>query len=213
MEIITKEIFGNKHYNINISVIGIKFNFLVKNRIKGDTGMKTTGVVRRIDDLGRIVIPKEIRRSLKIRDGESMEIFVDNEYIALKKYSCFDDLVNISQELVESISNEFDKNVFITDMNKIIAWSGNDRITYFNKNISSFVYDKIMESKKIDIENETIQLLEGKDVKCNCLIFPIIANGDVKGSIAIMSEKDRISDNEEQILKVVAQFLGKQVEE
>ena len=58
--------------------------------------MKTTGVVRRIDDLGRIVIPKEIRRSLKIRDGEAMEIFVDNEYIALKKYSCLDELVNIS---------------------------------------------------------------------------------------------------------------------
>jgi AbrB family transcriptional regulator (stage V sporulation protein T) len=175
--------------------------------------MKTTGVVRRIDDLGRIVIPKEIRRSLKIRDGESMEIFVDNEYIALKKYSCLDDLVSISKELVETISNEFKKSVFITDMNKIIAWSGNDRSTYFNKNISSFIYDKITESKKIDIEDEIIQLIDGEEIKCNCLIFPIIANGDVKGSIAIMSEKERISANEEQILKVVAQFLGKQVEE
>ena len=142
-----------------------------------------------------------------------MEIFVDNEYIALKKYSCLDDLVSISKELVESISNEFKKNVFITDMNKIIAWSGNDRSTYFNKNISSFIYDKITESKKIDIESEKIQLIDGEEIKCNCLIFPIIANGDVKGSIAIMSEEERISDNEEQILKVVAQFLGKQVEE
>lgn len=175
--------------------------------------MKTTGVIRRIDDLGRIVIPKEIRRSLKIRDGESMEIFVDNEYIALKKYSSLDDLLNISQELVESISDEFKKNVFVTDMNKIVAWSGNNKSVYFNKNISGFVYEKIMESKKVYIEDETIQLVDGEDIKCYCLIFPIIANGDVKGSIAIMSEKDRISDNEEQILKVVAQFLGKQVEE
>ena len=175
--------------------------------------MKTTGVVRRIDDLGRIVIPKEIRRSLKIRDGESMEIFVDNEYIALKKYSCLDDLVNISKELVESISNEFKKNVFITDMNKIIAYSGNDKSSYFDKNISSYVYNTIIERKKTIIVDETVQLVEDKEVKCNCLILPIIANGDVKGSISIMSEEEKISDNEEQIIKVVAQFLGKQVEE
>lgn len=175
--------------------------------------MKTTGVIRRIDDLGRIVIPKEIRRNLKIRDGESMEIFVDNEYIALKKYSCLDDLVNISNELVESISNEFKKNVFITDMNKIIAWSGNDKKTYYDKNISSFIYNKIVERKKISIINEKIQLIEGKDVTCNCLIFPIIANGDVKGSISIMSEDKSITISEEQIIKVVSKFLGKQVEE
>ncbi len=175
--------------------------------------MKTTGVVRRIDDLGRIVIPKEIRRSLKIRDGEAMEIFVDNEYIALKKYSCLDELVNISNELVESISNEFKKNVFITDMNKIIAWSGNDRKSYYNKNISSYIYNKIVERMKIDINNEKIELIDGKEIICNCVIFPIIANGDVKGAISIMSEKEIITANEEQIIKVVAQFLGKQVEE
>lgn len=175
--------------------------------------MKTTGVVRRIDDLGRIVIPKEIRRNLKIRDGESMEIYVDNEYIALKKYSCLDDLVNISKELVESISNEFKKNVFITDMNKIIAWSGNDKKTYFDKTISSFLYKKISERKKTNIVNEDIELIDGKNIVCNCLIFPIIANGDVKGAISIMSQDEVINPNEEQIIKVVAQFLGKQVEE
>ena len=175
--------------------------------------MKTTGVVRRIDDLGRIVIPKEIRRNMKIKDGESMEIFVDNDYIALKKYSCLDDLVNISKELVESISNEFKKNVFITDMNKIIAWSGNDRKIYYDKNISSYIYNKINERKMINIVDEKIELIDGKDIVCNFLMFPIIANGDVKGSISIMSEYDSITTNEEQIIKVIAQFLGKQVEE
>lgn len=175
--------------------------------------MKTTGVVRRIDDLGRIVIPKEIRKTLHIRDGESMEIFVDNDYIALKKYSCLDDLVNISKELVESISNEFKKNVFITDMNKIIAWSGNDRKIYYDKNISSYIYNKINERKMINIVDERIELIDGKDIVCNFLMFPIIANGDVKGSISIMSEYDSITTNEEQIIKVIAQFLGKQVEE
>ena len=66
--------------------------------------MKTTGVVRKIDDLGRIVIPKEIRRTLKIRDGESLEIFVDKEMVTLKKYSTMEDLQEVAQKLTESIS-------------------------------------------------------------------------------------------------------------
>ena len=98
-------------------------------------------------------------------------------------------------------------------MNKIIAWSGNDKKIYFDKNISGFIYNKIIERKKTNIVNENIQLIEGKDIQCNCVIFPIIANGDVKGSISIMSEDETITANEEQIIKVVSQFLGKQVEE
>ena len=71
--------------------------------------MKTTGVVRRIDDLGRIVIPKEIRRTLRIRDGESLEIFVDREMIALKKYSSMDDMTEIAKTLADTISSTIKK--------------------------------------------------------------------------------------------------------
>ena len=86
--------------------------------------MKTTGVVRKIDDLGRIVIPKEIRRTLKIRDGESLEIFVDKEMIALKKYSTMEDLQEVTRKLLDAISNTTSKNIFVTDRDKVIAGSG-----------------------------------------------------------------------------------------
>ena len=75
--------------------------------------MKSTGVVRRVDDLGRIVIPKEIRRTLRIRDGESLEIFVDREMIALKKFSKMSDMDDVSKELVEIINANIKKTVLI----------------------------------------------------------------------------------------------------
>ena len=83
--------------------------------------MKSTGVVRRVDDLGRIVIPKEIRRTLRIRDGESLEIFVDREMIALKKFSKMSDMDDVSKELVEIINANIKKTVLITDRDKFVA--------------------------------------------------------------------------------------------
>ena len=102
--------------------------------------MKTTGVVRRIDDLGRIVIPKEIRRNLRIRDGESLEIFVEDEMIALKKYSSMNDLNDICKDLVNTINQVLLKNVLITDRDSVIAISGNNKNAYFKKNISKYFF-------------------------------------------------------------------------
>ena len=76
--------------------------------------MKATGVVRRIDDLGRIVIPKEIRKTLKIRDGELLEIFVEEENIILKKYSSFSDIKNVCDRIVSAV-NLFEKTIVIID--------------------------------------------------------------------------------------------------
>ena len=105
--------------------------------------MKTTGVVRRIDDLGRIVIPKEIRRTLRIHDGESLEIFVDNEIITLKKYSSLNELANVSKILVESINKEINKDIIITDRDNVIAASGVNKKKYMGKNISSYLENVI----------------------------------------------------------------------
>lgn len=175
--------------------------------------MKTTGVVRRIDDLGRIVIPKEIRKTLHIRDGESMEIYVDNEFITLKKYSSFDGLSNISKLLVDSINSELKKNVFITDMNRVIAYSGNDKKKYIGINISHYLEEIINERKGVRISKNNIQLLDSINVNISCVIYPIIANGDVNGAIVLMSEDEEISDNEDFLIKVISEFLGKNIEE
>ena len=101
--------------------------------------MKSTGVVRRIDDLGRIVIPKEIRRTLRIREGESLEIYTEGEMVLLKKYSPMEDLGEISHELVNSVSQSLPDNIMITDRDKIIAVTGALKNNYLNKNIQVMV--------------------------------------------------------------------------
>ena len=159
--------------------------------------MKTTGVVRRIDDLGRIVIPKEIRRTLRIHDGESLEIFVDNEIITLKKYSSLNELANVSKILVESINKEINKDIIITDRDNVIAASGVNKKKYMGKNISSYLENVINDRKSVRIFNEKV----------------IIANGDAVGSAIIVSLENNISESEEKLIKIVAEFLGKHVEE
>ena len=86
--------------------------------------MKTTGVVRRVDDLGRIVIPKDIRKSLRIRDGESLEFFVDKETISLKKFSTSADLSEMAQSLLDTIHKTISKSIFVTDRDKVVAGTG-----------------------------------------------------------------------------------------
>lgn len=176
--------------------------------------MKSTGVVRRVDDLGRIVIPKEIRRTLRIRDGESLEIFVDKETIALKKFSKMTDIEDISKELVDIINNNINKNIFITDRDKFIAASGNLRKKYIDKNISKYL-EKVMNDRKIVLENtkHEIELLDNIKDFLSYIICPIIMNGDAIGLLLILSEKDDISISDEKIAYVTTQFLGKHIEE
>ena len=136
--------------------------------------MKTTGVVRRIDDLGRIVIPKEIRRTLRIHDGESLEIFVDNEIITLKKYSSLNELANVSKILVESINKEINKDIIITDRDNVIAASGVNKKKYMGKNISSYLENVINDRKSVRIFNEKVKIVDDVEENCNYIIYPII---------------------------------------
>lgn len=176
--------------------------------------MKSTGVVRRVDDLGRIVIPKEIRRTLRIRDGESLEIFVDREMIALKKFSKMTDIDEVSKQLVDIINGVINKNVFITDRDKFIAASGSLKRKYFNKNISKFL-ENIMRDRKTVIESTTheIELVDLDKENLAYIISPIIMNGDAIGLVLVLSEKNDIGQTEEKLASVTAQFLGKHIEE
>ena len=96
--------------------------------------MKSTGVIRRIDELGRIVIPKEIRRNLGIRDGENVEIFTDSDSIILKKYYRMSTSTDLANSLCELINSEFNYKIMITDREKIIATSG-FKESILNKNL------------------------------------------------------------------------------
>lgn len=176
--------------------------------------MKSTGVVRRVDDLGRIVIPKEIRRTLRIRDGESLEIFVDREMIALKKFSKMSDMDDVSKELVEIINSTINKTVLITDRDKFIAGAGNLKKKYLDANISRYL-ESVMKDRKslVEANIHSVELLEGSKESLAYVIQPIIMNGDAIGLVLVVSEKADIAQLDEKLISVVAQFLGKHIEE
>ncbi len=176
--------------------------------------MKTTGVVRRIDDLGRIVIPKEIRRTLRIRDGESLEIFVDREMIALKKYSSMDDMTEIAKTLADTISSTIKKNIFITDRDKFIVTTGEEKKKYLGKAISR-ILEQHMNEREMLIEKNLhfVELLDGKKEEYSYIINPINVKGDVVGLVIILSQEEAMSDTDEKIAVVMSDFLSKHIEE
>lgn len=176
--------------------------------------MKTTGVVRRIDDLGRIVIPKELRRTLRIRDGESLEIFVENEMIALKKYSSMNDLKEISDNLVNTINQVILKNIMITDRDKVISSSSNIKNKYLDKRISKYLEQKLS-NREIVVEKNMheIELIDGIKEKYTYVISPIIMNGDAIGNVVIFSDTDSITDSDIKLSSITSTFLGKHIEE
>lgn len=176
--------------------------------------MKSTGVVRRIDDLGRIVIPKEIRRTLRIREGESLEIYTEGELIMLKKYSPMEDLSEISSELVNTISQFLSNHMMIADRDKIIAVTGTQKNHYLNKSISGFLEEKMNDRETIiEKESSDVEFVNGVKEKCSYVICPIIANGDAIGLVSIYSSEKEVTDLEIKLASIVANFLGKHIEE
>lgn len=177
--------------------------------------MKATGVVRRIDDLGRIVIPKEIRRTLRIREGDPLEVYVDNDgEVILKKYSHMGDLAEFAEEYVESIYSTVKQNIFITDRDKIIACAGPLKKKYINKSISEFLVRSIERRDNfIERHKKDIELIDGNVENGTFCISAIIANGDSVGLVIILSDTEDLTDIEEKTTQIAAQFLGKQIEQ
>jgi len=148
--------------------------------------LKATGVVRRIDDLGRIVIPKEIRRTLRIKEGDPLEIFTDREgQIILKKYSPIGELSEFATGYAETLAKTTGHIACITDKDSVIAVSGGSKKEFLEQSLSSEL-EKVMENKEVytSKENNEISLPitqnDSKDRKYNSqVIYPIISDGDV----------------------------------
>lgn len=176
--------------------------------------MKATGVVRRIDELGRIVIPKEIRKNLKIRDGESIEIFTDNSnQIILKKYSLSEDYTIIIKSYIESIYQTLKKDVLITDRDKYLTGIGDLKKDCEQKEISDYLI-RLIDKREIKKENSSaeIELYNGKKYVGNYLIYPIISAGESIGLLMLLSKNSEITKEDENVIQVAANFLGKYIE-
>ena len=171
--------------------------------------MKTTGIIRRIDDLGRIVIPKELRRNLRIKNGDTLEVFVDMESIILKKYSPMESIEDMASKYVDSFNNVIKHNIIICDKDKVIAASGNLKKNYLGKNISEFT-DRSIERRDSFVERQkkTFSFVEGIDDFGYYSFSSIINNGDTLGAVIIISVDKPITDSEEKLAPILSSLLS-----
>ena len=184
--------------------------------------MKATGIVRRIDDLGRVVIPKEIRRTLRIREGDPLEIFTDKEgEVILKKYSPIGELSDFASQYADSLHTTSGHITCIADRDTIIAVSGASKKEFLEKSLSSDV-EKIIEEKTTLVvkspEERTISILadEAGDKKYSSqVVSPIISEGDPIGAVILLSmdPNTRMGEVEAKLAQSAAGFLGKQMEQ
>lgn len=174
--------------------------------------MKATGVVRRIDDLGRIVLPKELRRTMRIKEGESLEIYTDGtDRIILKKYSPVQNVNDFVEEFVESLYASNKKDIIITDNEKVIAYAGNFKQDISNKRISMRLEEKINKRQTQVVDKaENFEFLENYNIPKAAIIKPINVLGDISGSVIVLS--DSITDVEKSLAEFGGMFMGRYLE-
>lgn len=174
--------------------------------------MKSTGITRRIDDLGRIVIPKEIRKNLKIKENEVLEIFINNDEIILKKFSHFNDSEKVLSDYIKVINDMTGCDVIITDRDKVISSSKKIEEKLLNKKISENIND-LIENRSTFLSNDMkgIEVLENEKIKQNYYFIPFIIDSDVAGSIIIFSNKE-IDEKTKLILDITSKILVNYIE-
>ena len=177
--------------------------------------MKATGVVRRIDELGRIVIPKEIRKTLRIHEGENLEIFIDNQdNIVLKKYSALNRIEDLAQSYVDSVYAYMKHNILITDTDNIIAMSGPLKKEYLDKPISENLRNSIERRETmLEKHQKEIHLTDDTVINGTYAFSTIVCNGDAIGLVMILSTEENVTDLEERTVQIASQFLSKHLED
>lgn len=172
--------------------------------------MKATGIVRRIDDLGRIVVPKEIRRTLRVKEGDPMEIYVDSrEGIVLKKYSPVATISSFADEYAASINDITKCIVLITDRDSVVALAGAAKKDYLGKELGKTVEDIMQEGSPVVLDGSLRgHILAGLDTK---VVTPILIDGVVSGSIIIGSKTPdyKVWELEIKISKVFANLFNR----
>lgn len=182
--------------------------------------MKATGIVRRIDDLGRVVIPKEIRRTLRIREGDPLEIFTDREgEIILKKYSPIGELSAFAKQYAESLAQTIGCLVCVCDMDQIIASAGTGKKDLQDKYISRPLEKQLGDRSQIMAalgDKKYVAITDSQEEEYEYeIICPIICEGDVIGGVILLSKdaKKKLGELEQKMAACAAGFLGRQMEQ
>lgn len=179
--------------------------------------MKATGIVRRIDDLGRVVIPKEIRRTMRIREGDPLEIYTDKDGgVIFKKYSMLSGLSDLSEQLCETLSRTTGHIAVITDRDSCLSIAGVSKREVVDKPLSTDL-ERVMEGRSI------YQHKAGEKVVCLCtgecnlsvsIAAPILSEGDVMGCVIFATEDKahECGEVEQKLAQSIAAFLGRHLE-
>ncbi len=183
--------------------------------------MKATGIVRRIDDLGRVVIPKEIRRTMRIREGDPLEIFTDKDgVVILKKYSPIYELGNFAQDYTEALNRNLKYIACICDKDTFVAVSGAVKKEFMERRISSELEEIIYEKNTVVVnsseDGELYPLVEDEDVPSKYtaqVIVPINNMGDLVGAVILLSREPGVTmgDTEVKVAETTASFLARQL--
>ena len=179
--------------------------------------MKATGIVRRIDDLGRVVIPKEIRRTMRIREGDPLEIFTDRDgEVIFKKYSPIGELTGFAAQYAETLHKTCDLSVVICDRDTVVACAGVSKKEFADRAMSAEL-EEVCESRSLYVRREgDAKMPAVNDASCYVVCaMPIISEGDITGCVAAMAPNDSDIYPEAVDIKLVqtaASFLGRQME-
>ena len=179
--------------------------------------MKATGIVRRVDDLGRIVIPKEIRRTLKIREGDPLEIYTEKDGgVIFRKYSPMGDLQDFAAQICESIGANTGHVAAVADRDAIIALHGAPKRELMDKP-NSRELDKIMEGRKsyrYQPGQTKLRVTEASDKYHLGVAAPILSQGDLMGCVMLLMDENSspMAESDQKLVQTVAGFLGKQME-
>jgi len=179
--------------------------------------MKATGIVRRVDDLGRIVIPKEIRRTLKIREGDPLEIYTEKDGgVIFRKYSPMGDLQDFAAQMCDSIFGSFGHIAAVTDRDAIIAISGAAKRDFLEKpNTAELLH--LMEERKsyrYSVGAAPIKITDSSEKYTIGVAVPILCQGDLMGSVVFLLGEDsaQMTENDLKLAQATASFLGRQME-
>ena len=184
--------------------------------------MRATGIVRRIDELGRVVIPKEIRRTLRIREGDPLEIFTDHDgEVVLKKYSPIGEIAAIAKDYTDSLYRTLGHVTLISDRDAIVSASGSAKKDYIEKGLSQEV-DQIMQARQLQMLNLSsgarmvpITSDDRSDLYSSQIIAPIIADGEIIGSLILLSRESgvQMSEVDQKVAETTANIVGRQMEQ
>ncbi|QNL44632.1 AbrB/MazE/SpoVT family DNA-binding domain-containing protein [Oscillibacter hominis] len=178
--------------------------------------MKATGIVRRIDDLGRVVIPKEIRRTMRIREGDPLEIYTSRDgEVIFKKYSLMGGLEEFASQFCDTLSKSTGHICAVSDRDTVIAVAGGGKRELMGKSVSADL-EQIMEERKIWQHAEGqrgIPVSDSSDKLCATVAAPILSEGDVLGLVLFIGEPGEVAgETEFKLAQTIAAFLGRHME-